>query len=183
LNEPIAWALKEWQSAIAALESGETIMLLRKGGIHERQFDLRNAQMCLYPTYEHQRPELLKSQYRHFVQPPIHGQHLCTSVAQVTHHHQIHRSSQLRALEPLHIWTPDTIELRFAGQPQNPMHVLLLRAFSLPEPMDLPQVDRHRGCQSWVELDRDIILGTNLTPALDEQTYATQVSRIESVLN
>ncbi|MEL6165336.1 MAG: DUF1802 family protein, partial [Cyanobacteria bacterium J06628_3] len=29
-------ALKEWAIAINALETGKTIMLLRKGGIHEK---------------------------------------------------------------------------------------------------------------------------------------------------
>ncbi|BCX07554.1 MAG: hypothetical protein KatS3mg066_1413 [Fischerella sp.] len=29
-------ALKEWAVAVTALEAGKTIMLLRKGGIHER---------------------------------------------------------------------------------------------------------------------------------------------------
>ena len=49
-------ALKEWAVAVNALESGKTIMLLRKGGIHERggRFQVAHEQVLLYPTYEHQ---------------------------------------------------------------------------------------------------------------------------------
>ncbi len=177
----MAWALKEWQSTIAALESGDTIMLLRKGGIHERQFDLRETQLCLYPTYEHQRPELLKPQYRRFVQPAIEGQPLCTSVAQVTHHHRIERLETLKALEPLHIWTPDCAEVRFSWKPQNPLHLLLLRVFRLDVAIVLPEVDRHHGCQSWVSLEEGISL-SNFSPILGMESYETQVSLIEAVL-
>ena len=49
-------ALKEWAVAIKALEAGKTIMLLRKGGIHERGgcFHVPQREVLLYPTYEHQ---------------------------------------------------------------------------------------------------------------------------------
>ncbi|TVQ05475.1 MAG: DUF1802 family protein, partial [Leptolyngbya sp. DLM2.Bin27] len=31
----VSWVLKEWQVAVTALRQGETILLLRKGGIRE----------------------------------------------------------------------------------------------------------------------------------------------------
>ncbi len=55
-------ALKEWAIAIEALETGKTIILLRKGGIREKggHFQAKYLQVWLYPTYEHQKPQLLK---------------------------------------------------------------------------------------------------------------------------
>ena len=58
-------ALKEWNVAVNALENGNTIMLLRKGGIREQgsNFTIPHIQALLYPTFEHQQPDLLKPKY------------------------------------------------------------------------------------------------------------------------
>ena len=59
-------ALKEWASAVKALEDGTQIFIMRKGGIVEetRDFQVESTDFFLYPTYEHQRKELLKEDYR-----------------------------------------------------------------------------------------------------------------------
>ena len=59
-RKPIA--LKEWAAAIKALENGTQIFIMRKGGIIEetRDFRVQSEAFYLYPTYEHQRKELLK---------------------------------------------------------------------------------------------------------------------------
>ena len=55
-------ALKEWAITVEALAQGQQILLLRKGGIHEEGKDFRviHPEFLLYPTYEHQREDLLK---------------------------------------------------------------------------------------------------------------------------
>ena len=70
-------ALKEWSVAIDALAQGKTILLLRKGGIKESQgkFSAEANQAVLLPTFEHQKPELLKPQYRDAVKPVEQGWH------------------------------------------------------------------------------------------------------------
>ena len=52
-----------------ALLEGEQILDVRKGGLHEdgRHFAMQSTRFWLYPTAEHQRPELLKPAYRHTV--------------------------------------------------------------------------------------------------------------------
>jgi len=62
-------AFKEWAAIVHALLEGEQIVDLRKGGIREdgRHFELPARRMWLYPTAEHQRAELLKPAYRHWV--------------------------------------------------------------------------------------------------------------------
>ena len=61
-----AKALKEWASAVKALEAGSQIFIMRKGGIIEetRDFQVVSNDFYLYPTYEHQRRELLKAPYQ-----------------------------------------------------------------------------------------------------------------------
>ena len=70
-------ALKEWAVAVQALEAGKTIMLLRKGGIREvgNRFQVTHNQVLLYPTYEHQKPHLLKAEYADQVTPVASGWH------------------------------------------------------------------------------------------------------------
>ena len=55
-------ALKEWAVTCQALAEGQQILLLRKGGIHEDGKDFRvvHREFLLYPTFEHQKPELLQ---------------------------------------------------------------------------------------------------------------------------
>lgn len=58
-------ALKEWAVAVNALEEGTQILIMRKGGIIEetRDFQVKTDSFYFYPTYEHQKKELLKSQF------------------------------------------------------------------------------------------------------------------------
>ena len=62
-------ALKEWAVVVHALLEGEQILDVRKGGLHEdgRHFAVQSNRLWLYPTAEHQKPELLKEPYRHWI--------------------------------------------------------------------------------------------------------------------
>src|SRR2546425_312716 len=55
--------LKEWAVVCRALETGRQIILLRKGGIYESggEFELENQEFFLFPTYLHQKAEMLKA--------------------------------------------------------------------------------------------------------------------------
>jgi hypothetical protein len=58
-------ALKEWAVAVKALGTGKQILILRKGGIHrdDKEFRLVHPEFLLYPTYEHQKRELLDPEH------------------------------------------------------------------------------------------------------------------------
>ena len=62
LPEICQMALKEWAVTVRALAQGTQVLLLRKGGIHEtdKNFRVIHPEFLLYPTYEHQREDLLK---------------------------------------------------------------------------------------------------------------------------
>ena len=59
-------ALKEWAITVKALADGDQIMMLRKGGIHEESKDFRvvHPEFLLYPTYLHQKEDLLKDSHQ-----------------------------------------------------------------------------------------------------------------------
>ena len=58
-------ALKEWAVAVKALARGEQALILRKGGIHrdDRDFRLVHPEFLLFPTYLHQKSELIKPEH------------------------------------------------------------------------------------------------------------------------
>ena len=64
-------AFKEWAAVVQALLEGEQILDVRKGGIREdgRHFSVQSTRLWLYPTVEHQQPELLKPAYAHWIDP------------------------------------------------------------------------------------------------------------------
>jgi hypothetical protein len=51
------------------------------------------------------------------------------------------------------IWTRDYVESRFSWKRRDPLHVLVLRAHRLAEPIDVPLRDEYVGCTSWVEIE------------------------------
>ena len=62
-------ALKEWAAIVHALLEGEQIVDVRKGGLREdgRHFDSPARRFWLSPTAEHQKTELLKPAYAHWI--------------------------------------------------------------------------------------------------------------------
>ena len=54
---------------VHALLEGEQILDVRKGGLREdgRHFSVQSTRFWLYPTAEHQKAELLKEPYRHWI--------------------------------------------------------------------------------------------------------------------
>ena len=178
-------ALKEWAIAIDALSTGKTIMLLRKGGIRERRFQVKHSPVWLYPTYEHQKPHLLKPEYPKRVVPVESGWHPETIEIQncgiITDVLEVASKDCLTALEPYHIWNQQMVEERWKWKPQQPLIVLLLRVYRLPRPQIVPYRDAYGGCKSWIELAEPIATD-NLTPVLEDREYERQVSAIKSAI-
>jgi hypothetical protein len=106
------WALKEWAVIVHALLEGEQIVDLRKGGLREdgRHFDVPAKRFWLYPTAEHQRAELLKSAYRHWI--------------------EISDAAPVGSDIPLHAWA-DVVDI--AGIRGSNSHRLKLALFSPPQ--------------------------------------------------
>lgn len=170
-------ALKEWASAVEALAEGRQIILMRKGGIVEetRDFRLESPSFALYPTYEHQRAHLLKPEHRELVERTIGlgspgGDVRLTLRAEVTDDLEVADQETLDKLRGFHIWTDDFAAERLKWKRTKPLHVLLVRAYRLPEPLDIPYSDAYGGCKSWVRLERAVSLDAG-EPVLDDRNY------------
>lgn len=179
-------ALKEWAVAVDALESGKTIMLLRKGGIREQNgcFTVAHEQVLLYPTYEHQQPHLLKPVYTSQVKPVPSGWHPPTvqiaAWAQITHVFQVSAEPVIAALLPYHIWNAQFARERFGWKPRQPIYLILLRAYKLPQVQVISYRSEYGGCKSWIDLEESIPI-KGIVPVLKDPEYAKQVAEIQAI--
>lgn len=184
------YALKEWDIAIQALEMGETIMLLRKGGIREQggKFKVDHDQILLYPTFEHQKPTLLKPEYANLVQPVASGWHPETvkisSFAEITNilsWNNAQDESLINSLIKYHIWNQAFVRDRLQFKPDQPLYILLLRTYKLEKVYNIAYHPSYGGCRSWIDLKETISL-ENMVPILTQEDYDQQVSTIDQIL-
>lgn len=189
MADPIA--LKEWAVTVRALAEGRQIVLLRKGGIGEKRFTLPHRRFFLYPTYEHQRPELLKPPFRPYLEAllaePWDPQLLALGCwAEVAEAYGITEEERLAALAPHYIWTEDYAQQRLHWRPKEPLLVLLVRAYRLPEAVVLPRLPQYDGCVSWVPLETDVTpLAAALAgkrPVLDDAAFAARAQPVRAAL-
>jgi hypothetical protein len=154
----MAPAYKEWATIVHALLSGEQVLDVRKGGLHEdgRHFAVQATRFWLYPTAEHQRAELLEEPYRHWIDlapaAPVGEPVQLPGWADVVRVATITEPEQLDAIASKLVWTSDYAESRLHWKKRDPLHVLALRAHRLVEPVTVPWRDEYGGCTSWVEL-------------------------------
>jgi len=183
-------ALKEWASVIEALADGEQILIMRKGGIVEetRDFRLVSPSFYLMPTYEHQRPELLKPAFRQLVDRTNAGwdeQSETVGIgyyAEAVRDLEVHDQVQLDKLRDFHIWTDTFAEERLRWKRKQPLHVLLLRVYRLEQPVEIPLLDAYTGCKSWVTLQHPLPSGS-MQPVLSDEKYQDCVTNITAALD
>ena len=181
-------ALKDWAITCQALADGKQILLLRKGGIHEEGKDFRviHPEFLLYPTYEHQREDLLKSEH----QPAL--QQLLSDTPRsdfITFSHwaraeeiiEVEAQEKVDDLAPWHIWTDEYAQSRLRWKPMLPLSILLLRVYRMEQPVTVPYVKEYSGCTSWVEVLPRIDLG-QLEPVLEDADFQSQVDAIKGSL-
>ncbi|BAY10535.1 DUF1802 family protein [Calothrix sp. NIES-2098] len=180
-------ALKEWAVAVNALESGNTIMLLRKGGIHEKngRFQVARDRVLLYPTFEHQQAFLLKPEYANVVAPVTSGWHpemvRIGSWAEITDILPVSDESIVNNLLPYHIWNEHFISDRLKWKARQPLYVLLLRTYKIPAEQEIPYRTEYGGCKSWIDLAQPINI-QGAEPALSEASYQQLVAEIRDIV-
>jgi hypothetical protein len=171
--------LKEWAVTVRALERGDTALVVRKGGIREKAFAVPKTRFLLLPGYEHQRPELIKPEFRHIMDeiPDLtdDGPLRFSSFAEVEGAFEISEARDLEALNDHHMWTHEYAESRFKWRPKKPLTVLVLRTHVLPETVELPYREGYGGCKSWIELE-DTVSVEGARPALSDDEFEALIS-------
>lgn len=177
MRESSRVALKEWAVADEALATGQIALLVRKGGIHDRQggFGVEHREFWIFPTGWHQNPADLAGHLHPLLDalaPPARGTIPFRVYAVVDDVFRIENPDVLDRLDGMHPLSPPAAHARFAYRDRPFVHALILRAHRLPEPVTVADTLRYKGCVSWVELDEPIPTAA-LTPVLSDEDFAT----------
>jgi len=183
-------AFKEWAVIVRALLEGEQILDVRKGGLHEdgRRFGVRADRCWLYPTYEHQKPELLKPAYRRWVSDTEtaseSGTVQISGWADVAGVITITDPDELAVLGSKLIWTEEYAASRLGWKARQPLWVLALRTYQLETPCTVPYRDEYGGCTSWVDVDGLPENPTELPaqPSLTDESFQSRLTLVEKEL-
>jgi hypothetical protein len=166
--------LKEWATVCHALETGRQVLLLRKGGIYESagEFEVENREFLFFPTFLHQNLRMLKPEAHAGYEPHAAEPSRVTLAAAgvVTDIIALESRAAMDALDDEHVWTPPLIDMRFNYRPENPLYLLLVRAYRLHQPVTIDNTPAYAGCKSWVPLDQEVPTGDAL-PVLDDVKY------------
>ena len=172
-----AVALKEWATVLEAMVRGEQLVLIRKGGLIEpgRGFELRVPVFVFYPTFEHQAVTYLRTPYqRYFDQAGQHrapeGQVRVDLIGAAVSSVQSSDPAIMQRLAAFHIYNEAFLSQRLKWQPDQPLTVVVIRAFRFAQPRLLSVVPRYAGCTSWVDLDAPVSLA-GAVPVLDDAAF------------
>jgi len=178
MRESSRVALKEWAVAEEALAAGQIALLVRKGGIHEKQgggFGVEHREFWIFPTGWHQNPADLAEHLHPLLDhlaPPARGTLPFRLYAVVDDVFRVESEDVLDRLDGMHPLSPPAAHARFTYRDRPYVHALILRAYRLLEPVVLPDVHRYEGCVSWVELDQALPTA-DLHSVLSDEDFVT----------
>lgn len=183
--------LKEWAVAIRALDRGEQVLILRKGGISEerKEFTVEHDAFFLYPTYEHQQVGQMQPRFhdelaRVLAAPRDPQTVTIANWAAVVAAYPIPATDEALAdaLAAHTLWTPEYIRERLRWRPKKPLFALLLRVYRLREPRAIPYRPEYGGCKSWLELDAGLA-GAAVDPVLSDAAFEAAAAPVRALLD
>ncbi|AEF36558.1 conserved hypothetical protein [Mycolicibacter sinensis] len=150
-------ALKEWSAVVAALLGGRQRILLRKGGIHEKRFEVAADEFLLFPTAVHSHAERVRPEHRDLLTAAAgdstRDHVLVRAAAKVVARLPVERPEALEDISDLHIWTAESVRAdRLDFRPRHRLTALVVQAIPLSRPVRLPRTPDYAGCSSWVQL-------------------------------
>jgi hypothetical protein len=152
-----ALALKEWSAVVHALLDGRQRVLLRKGGIGEKRFEVAAQEFLLFPTVAHSHAQRVRPEHRDLLEAAAADsteEHLLLrAAAKVVAVQEVNRPDGLAAIEDLHIWTAESVRAdRLDFRPKHKLAVLVVSVIPLAEPVRITRTPEYAGCKSWVQL-------------------------------
>lgn len=175
-------AYKEWGAVIQALEEGNQICLIRKGPKKKDVFDLSNRRFWLVPTYSHQKEDYIQPIYREYLQESEENQaeagegkvHVQCWVQAKTLI-KITKNQRMNWITDHTIYSPRCLQERYQLQPNEALHMLVVRAYKLNDSRLLDKPDGLDECTAlggdqWVELKQRIPLSQD-NPAVSDEEF------------
>jgi hypothetical protein len=180
-------AFKEWAVICQALAMGRQAVILRKGGIAEKEgkFQVDHQRFWLYPTYAHQQregitPEALPLLEDSLTKRPPQGKVVLSHFAEVGAIYQITEHYEAAKLAALHLWSDATVESRFHYR-QPGLVVLAVRVFQAKNAIEVVETPEMAGCKSWVELERGLPT-EGATPVLIDTSFHEVLNKVRFLL-
>lgn len=181
-------ALKEWASVLEAIDRGEQLVLIRKGGLIEpgSGFELADSCFVLYPTFEHQTIHYLRPSFQPLMEEalrhrPAEGQVRVSLGAMVVSCLQSQDPNVVERLQSFHVYNEAFLHQRLKWQPKQPLVIVVVRAFRLPSPQRLSVAPHYAGCRSWIQLDDPVVL-RDAVPVLDDATFTPRAQQLSALL-
>jgi hypothetical protein len=173
-------ALKEWSAAVHAMLDGRQTVLLRKGGIHEKRFDLSAGEFVFFPTIAHGHAERVRPEHRALLEAAgsdsTEDEIVVRAGAKVVAAVAVNRPEGLDDLLDTHIWTAASVRSdRVDFRPKHRLTVLVVQARALAESLRLPRDPAYAGCKSWVDLP---VSPDWAEPVHDDATLAAIAARV-----
>jgi hypothetical protein len=181
-------ALKEWSAVVHALLDGRQRILLRKGGIHEKRFEVAAQEFLLFPTVAHSHAQRVRPEHRGLLVAAAadsDGEHvLVRATAKVVAAVPVNRPDNLEMIEDLHIWTADSVRQdRLDFRPKHQLFVLVVQAIPLVEPVQLPRTPDDAGCTSWLQLPVAAPMNCRLAaPVHDDASLRRAAARVRDTV-
>lgn len=183
-------AFKEWANVCEALYTGQSALILRKGGIHEGRggFEFKHNEFFLFPTWFHTQNDQLSwtpEKPERFQFPPEEER---TSVdidgfATLEQVWKLTDWEQVAALAPLHVWSESIVRERFVYDDETCLNVALVRAYKLPATWSFPYAKSYGGCRSWITLpEPPVDWRETLTPAMPDATFTQLAAQVRQLL-
>ncbi len=181
-------AFKEWTIIVDALNQGDQILILRKGGIREGKagFQVVADRFWLFPTQFHQQREAVieSAQQRYDRIRPAETEEdtvRVESFVEVVASHQVADWNAIAQLNDQHVWRESVIRERFDWGQEKAVFALIVRVYRAAEPVTIPMLPKYGGCRSWVELET-VPEMANATPVLGDADFQARLEPIQSAL-
>ncbi|OBF26953.1 DUF1802 family protein [Mycobacterium sp. ACS4331] len=150
-------ALKEWSAAVHALLDGRQTVLLRKGGIGEKRFEVSADEFVLMPTVAHSHADRVRPEHRDLLAPAAvdstEDAVVVRAAAKVVDVIAVQRPDHIGEIDDLHIWTEESVRAdRLDFRPKHRLAVLVVDVRPLTVPVRVPRSPEFGGCRSWVDL-------------------------------
>ena len=181
------FALKEWAVVLKALSEGRQILLLRKGGLIDKnsRFTVEHSEFFIYPTYLHQQrngilPAAREDLERLLSSPPPDEQVMLSHYAVVHDAWKVTDLAQLQRLAGSHLLNAEEVQKRFLYGKTPGLYLILLRIHQLPKPFRLPVRPHYAGCRSWVDLEQELPTA-GCRPVLDDAAFGLEIRRITAL--
>ena len=188
LPEACSAALKEWATVLEAMKRGEQVVLIRKGGLIEpgSGFEVQSPVFLFYPTFEHQAVNYLRPPFQPYFEQAAsrrapEGQVRFDLVGVAVDSVQSRDASVVSRLREQHVYNDAFLTQRLKWQPDQPLAIVLIRAYRLAAPLTIPAAPQYAGCKSWVALEAAQPLA-GAEPVLDDAAFDARARAVTAAL-